>query len=101
MDKYALLEDLNSDAQNHKALKGREKVIKIGQCPPALIIVSKDFGTGEIFKNPGTSVHTEMRSGRCKNPSDKVNDLSIQFLMSVHTNQKDKSSSFYSHLAFH
>lgn len=25
---------------------------------------------------------------------DKVNDLSIQFLISVHTNQKDKSSSF-------
>lgn len=37
MDEYALLEDLNSDFQNLKALKG--KVIKTGQCLPALIIV--------------------------------------------------------------
>lgn len=102
MDKYALLEDLTPDFQNLKALKGKETVIKIGQCLPALIIVSKVFGMWEIFKNPGTSVHNEMRSARCcENLSDKVNDFSIQFLMSVQTNQKDKSSLFYSHLVFH
>jgi len=85
--KNALLEDLNSYFQNLKALKGKEQVIKIGQCLPALIIVSKVFGMWEIFKNPGTSVHIEMRSARCcENPSNKVNDLLIQFLMSVHTN---------------
>lgn len=102
MDKYALLEDLNSDFQNLKPLKGREKVIKVGQCLPTLIIVSTVFDIWEIFKNPRTSIHIEMRSARCcENLSDKVNDLSIQFPMSVHTNQKNKSSSFYSHLVFH
>lgn len=94
-------EDLNSYFQYLKARKGIEKFIKICQCLPTVIIVSKVFDMWEIFKNPGTSVHIEIRSARCENPSDKVNDLSIQFLISVHTNQKDKSSSFYSCLVFH
>lgn len=59
-----------------------------------LVIVSKVFDAWEIFKKTGTSVHIEMRSARCcENPSNEVNELSIQFLVLVHTNLKDKSSS--------